>query len=106
MAEQIRIVEQTRAEQLETRIDSLSQRRKKLEDAEQDGDAEEYKTSFQKLTAKERMQIPRNPMPEQEPLVRARNFDEVPLGFNPEVAMREAMRCLECIRSLLSDRCR
>jgi glutamate synthase (NADPH/NADH) small chain len=58
-----------------------------------------------KLTPKERMQIPRHPMPEQDPLIRACNFDEVPLGFNPEDAMREAMRCLECVKPKCVDGC-
>ena len=40
--------------------------------------------------------IPRQPMPEQEPKVRARNFDEVPFGYSPEIAMREASRCIQC----------
>lgn len=52
-AEQIRNVEQTRAEQLETRIGSLAQRRKKLDEAEQAGDPAEFKAKFEKLTAEE-----------------------------------------------------
>jgi len=40
--------------------------------------------------------IPRQSMPEQEPSVRARNFLEVPLGYSPETARREAERCLQC----------
>ena len=40
--------------------------------------------------------IPRNPMPEQAADVRRRNFDEVPLGYTPEVARLEAERCLQC----------
>lgn len=52
-AEQIRNVEQTRAEQLETRIGSLAQRRKKLDEAEQAGDPAEIKAKFEKLTAEE-----------------------------------------------------
>ncbi len=35
-------------------------------------------------------------MPEQEPKVRAKNFKEVPFGYSPETAMREAQRCLQC----------
>ena len=38
----------------------------------------------------------KNPMPTQDPLVRARNFDEVALGYSEEAAIDEAMRCLEC----------
>jgi glutamate synthase (NADPH/NADH) small chain len=40
--------------------------------------------------------IPRQAMPEQEPAVRAKNFDEVPVGQSPETAMKEAARCLQC----------
>ena len=40
--------------------------------------------------------IPRAAMPEQEPEVRARNFLEVPTGYTPEMAQREAARCLQC----------
>jgi len=39
---------------------------------------------------------PRQSMPEQPPLVRARNFEEVPLGYTSEQAMLEAARCLQC----------
>ena len=35
-------------------------------------------------------------MPEQDPVVRAGNFDEVALGYEPETAMQEAARCLDC----------
>lgn len=45
---------------------------------------------------KERIHLPLVPMREQEPLVRRQNFDEVPLGYNAEEAIREAFRCLEC----------
>ena len=45
---------------------------------------------------KKKTQIPRTPMPEQEPKVRAKNFSEVPFGYNPELAKLEASRCLQC----------
>ena len=35
-------------------------------------------------------------MPEQEPAVRAHNFDEVALGYDEETAVAEAGRCLHC----------
>lgn len=38
----------------------------------------------------------KNPMPSQEPLVRARNFDEVALGYSEALALDEAQRCLNC----------
>ncbi len=36
------------------------------------------------------------PMPEQAPDVRNKNFDEVTLGYTPEMAIEEAQRCLNC----------
>lgn len=35
-------------------------------------------------------------MPEQDPLVRNKNFGEVSLGYTPEMAISEAQRCLNC----------
>ncbi len=43
-----------------------------------------------------REKIPRQAMPEQKPKVRAKNFDEVPFGYTPETAVKEAERCLQC----------
>ncbi len=50
----------------------------------------------QRLTPKERLQIPPQRMPEQDPKERIKNQREVPLGFTPEQAIREAQRCLQC----------
>ena len=36
------------------------------------------------------------PMPEQDPNVRNKNFEEVALGYTPEMAIEEAQRCLNC----------
>ena len=36
------------------------------------------------------------PVPEQDPKVRAHNFDEVCLGYTREMALKEAARCLNC----------
>jgi len=47
-------------------------------------------------TTTKREKIPRQPMPEQDAKTRARNFEEVPLGYSRETAMREAERCLQC----------
>ncbi len=38
----------------------------------------------------------KTPMPEQDPIVRAGNFQEVALGYTPEMAALEATRCLNC----------
>jgi len=57
------------------------------------------------LTKKERMQIPRQPMPEQAPLERNKNFLEVNLGLTEELARMEAQRCLQCPKPVCVDGC-
>lgn len=42
------------------------------------------------------MSLIKVPMPEQDPKVRARNFEEVTLGYTLEMAIEEAKRCLNC----------
>ena len=49
--------------------------------------------------------VPRQKMPEQEPKVRARNFDEVPFGYTPELAQLEASRCLQCKKPKCIEGC-
>jgi glutamate synthase (NADPH/NADH) small chain len=46
----------------------------------------------------ERMKLPRQEMPTQDAQVRARNFNEVALGYAEELATLEAVRCLQCKR--------
>lgn len=53
----------------------------------------------QKISKKERMQIPRVTMPEQDPKERICNFNEVPYGLSIEQAVQEATRCLECAKA-------
>jgi len=48
------------------------------------------------LTPKERLKIPPQEMPEQDPAERINNVDEVPYGYTEELAMMEADRCLQC----------
>jgi glutamate synthase (NADPH/NADH) small chain len=48
------------------------------------------------ISRKERMKIPRQIMPEQNPELRSSNFKEVNLGFTEELAKLEALRCLQC----------
>ena len=45
------------------------------------------------------------PMPEQDPMVRNRNFDEVTLGYTEEMAVEEANRCLNCKNPLCVQGC-
>ena len=42
------------------------------------------------------MSLVKHPMPEQDPQVRAGNFQEVALGYTREIALEEAQRCLQC----------
>ncbi len=51
------------------------------------------------------MRNTKNPMPEQDPVVRAANFDEVALGYSPEAAVDEAKRCLNCKNPLCRTGC-
>lgn len=44
-------------------------------------------------------------MPKQPPQVRAHNFDEVALGYTPELAVAEAERCLNCKNRPCVDGC-
>ncbi|NTV02205.1 MAG: NADPH-dependent glutamate synthase [Chlorobiaceae bacterium] len=48
------------------------------------------------ITTKERLAIPRQVMPAQDPVLRAGNFSEVHLGLTPELAQMEALRCIQC----------
>lgn len=48
------------------------------------------------MKAKERLALERHHMPEQDALERSRNFLEVNLGYEINIAMEEAERCLRC----------
>ena len=50
----------------------------------------------EEVQAPKKEKIPRQKMPEQEPKVRARNFEEVPYGLTLELALMEAQRCIQC----------
>jgi len=54
---------------------------------------------------KEKPKVLRQKMPEQEPKVRARNFDEVPFGYTPDLAQLEASRCLQCKKPKCIEGC-
>jgi len=49
-----------------------------------------------KLTPKERLAIPPQEMPTQDPEVRKHNMEEVALGYTEEQAHLESLRCLQC----------
>ncbi len=47
----------------------------------------------------------RTPMPEQSPKERARNFNEVALGYTRDMAQAEAARCLQCKKPFCVEGC-
>ncbi len=49
--------------------------------------------------------IPRQEMPVRAPEVRNKDFNEVSLGFTPELALIEAKRCLQCPKQPCVDGC-
>lgn len=51
------------------------------------------------------VKIDRTPVREQDPKLRATNFEEVCYGFNVAEAQREASRCLHCRRPLCREHC-
>ena len=53
----------------------------------------------------EKKKTPRQPMPEQPPEKRRRNFEEVPQGYSEETAVLEAGRCLQCKNPACVDGC-
>lgn len=57
------------------------------------------------MDMKDRLKIPRQKMPEQTPQERIKNFKEVPFGYTPELAIKEAQRCLQCKKTVCIDGC-
>lgn len=57
------------------------------------------------LSRKDKMKIPRQLMPEQNPEIRRSNFEEVNLGFTEELAKMEALRCLQCPKPVCIEGC-
>jgi glutamate synthase (NADPH/NADH) small chain len=53
-------------------------------------------SELSELKPKDRMRISAQEMPTQDPAVRCHNMQEVALGYTPEQASLEAMRCLQC----------
>ena len=54
---------------------------------------------------KKKPRIPRQKMPEQDPILRSKNFNEVNLGYSVEIAKTEAGRCLQCDKPLCIEGC-
>ena len=57
------------------------------------------------LSNKQRMTIPRQPIPEQDHLARITNFNEVALGYSERTARIEALRCIQCKKPLCINGC-
>ncbi len=57
------------------------------------------------LKAAERFEIPPQQMPEQDPVARRANVNEVALGYTETQARLEAMRCLQCKKAPCVDGC-
>lgn len=51
------------------------------------------------------MDMKKTPVAEQDPVVRARNFEEVTLGYTEDEAINEAQRCLNCKNHPCMDGC-
>ena len=47
----------------------------------------------------------KNPMPQQDPMVRNRDLEEVATGYTEEMAVNEAMRCLKCRKKPCTKGC-
>ncbi len=55
--------------------------------------------------AKKELNLNRVPMPHQDPKVRARNFEEVAMGYSQADAIAEANRCLQCKNPTCKEGC-
>jgi len=62
-------------------------------------------TEEKKKPEKKKIIPKKTPMPEQDPKVRAHNFDEVPFGYTPEQAQMEAARCIQCKKPSCMNGC-
>jgi glutamate synthase (NADPH/NADH) small chain len=71
----------------------------RLKDVEKVNDVKEAKDT------KKVDRMKRVPISEQDPKVRATNFDEVCLGYTEEEAVQEASRCLNCKKPLCIGKC-
>jgi len=62
-------------------------------------------SDWRRRTLKERLKLPSQPMPQQDPWERVGNMREVTLGFTPEQAVLEAERCLQCAKPRCIEGC-
>ncbi len=52
-----------------------------------------------------KIKIPRQEMPTQDPILRTNNFEEVPFGYNAEMAEMESARCMQCKKPKCIEGC-
>jgi len=57
------------------------------------------------MEEKKKLDTNRVDIPKQPPHIRRRNFKEVALGYTPEMALREARRCLNCKKAFCVQGC-
>ncbi len=55
--------------------------------------------------AQRNMSLTKCPMPNQDPMIRNGNFEEVALGYSAQTAIEEANRCLQCPKKFCVDGC-
>ena len=60
--------------------------------------SEESAKKTTKLKKKKKPILPRNKIPEQDPILRSKNYSEVNLGYTAELAIAEAERCIQCAK--------
>lgn len=65
----------------------------------------EYISKIDDLKPKDRLKIPPQEMPAQDPKIRIHNLNEVALGYTYEQARLEAMRCLQCVKKSCVEDC-
>ncbi len=73
-----------------------------IESATLDKPAEQPVPERQPTSNAKPWELPRQPMPEQPPAERIRNFREVPHGYTPLQAVAEARRCMQCRKAACS----
>jgi len=66
---------------------------------------EEYLPLKDTMKAKQRIGIPSQDMPSQDPMVRVTNLDEVAVGYSEEQAKLEALRCTQCKKRPCIEAC-
>lgn len=95
--------------EVETKAEEIAEEEEKLEGLTFEGGSEELShiKNVSHVLAKTIVEskLVKHPMPEQDPAVRAKNFDEVALGYTPELAIEEARRCLNCPNPLCRTGC-